>query len=264
MSAYSLELAEFSIAAIAITAITAYAIYWTLNESPISRWLHDSDAVVPSFLSITSFIFGLAISTLAGNSFDRHQHAITNLITETNAIELIVSTATALPNQDQLQISSAVKNYVSAVIDKEWPAMQSNDASKRDIALPEFLALNKIVNQIAFQPNQRGAIQEQLLSAIATIRHDRQIRRSIAFDNDHISKWPSIPVFSFLLLLSVGIVHLGSIKAMKVSLSIASLCVIMSAVFLFISISPYRGWNPVEPLKLQNSLQRLEAIKQST
>lgn len=54
MSAYSLELAEFSIAAIAITAITAYAIYWTLNDSPISRWLHDSDAVVPSFLSITS------------------------------------------------------------------------------------------------------------------------------------------------------------------------------------------------------------------
>ena len=139
--------------------------------------------------------------------------------------------------------------------------MENRDSSKREIAMPEFEALNKIISGIAYQPNQRSGVESQLLSAIGVIRHDRQIRQSIAYDNDSLAKWPAIPVFSFLLLLSVGIVHLGSIKAMKVSLSIASLCIVTAMIFLFISVSPYRGWNPVEPTKLQQSLQRLDSLK---
>jgi hypothetical protein len=261
MSPFSTELLTFITSTIATTFLVAYAIYWTLNDSPISRWLHDSDAVVPSFLSITSFIFGLAISTLAGYSFDRHQSAASNLITESNAIETIISTATALPAKDQAQIHAGIRNYLIAVIEIEWPAMENRDSKKREITTPDFLALNTIINNIAYQPNQHSAIQGQLLSAIGTIRHDRQARQSIAYDNDSLKKWPSIPVCSFLLLLSVGIVHLGSIKAMKVSLSIASLCVVTAMIFLFIAVSPYRGWNPIEPYQLQESLRMLDTLK---
>ena len=258
MSTFTTELLLFIVTTTVITAGASYAIYWTLNDSPIAQWLHNSDAVVPSFLSIASFIFGLAISTLAGYSFDHHRSAITNLLAETSAIETIISTATILPKKDQVEIQSGLKNYITAVIEKEWPAMENRDASKREISTPEFLALNKIINGIAYQPNQRSGVESQLLSAIGAIRHDRQIRQSIAYDNDSIAKWPAIPVFSFLLLLSVGIVHLGSLKAMKVSLSIASLCIVTAMIFLFISVSPYRGWNPVEPNRLKHSLQLLE------
>jgi hypothetical protein len=258
MSTFTTELLVFTASIIVITAGASYAIYWTLNDSPIAQWLHDSDAVVPSFVSITSFIFGLAISTLAGYSFDHHRSAISNLIAETSAIETIISTATVLPKKDQVEIQSGLKNYITAVIEKEWPAMENRDASKRDISTPEFLVLNKIINGIAYQTNQHSGVESQLLSAIGAIRHDRQIRQSIAYDNDSLTKWPAIPVFAFLLLLSVGIVHLGSIKAMKVSLSIASLCIVTAMIFLFISVSPYRGWNPVEPNRLKHSLQLLE------
>ena len=261
MSTFTTELLVFTASIIVITAGASYAIYWTLNDSPIAQWLHDSDAVAPSFLSITSFIFGLAISTLAGYSFDHHRSAITNLIAETSAIETIISTATVLPKKDQVEIQSGLKNYITAVIEKEWPAMENRDASKRDISTPEFLSLNKIINGIAYQPHQNGGVESQLLSAIGAIRNDRQIRQSIAYDNDSLAKWPAIPVFAFLLLLSVGIVHLGSLKAMKVSLSIASLCIVTAMIFLFISVSPYRGWNPVEPNRLKHSLQLLNTLE---
>ena len=139
--------------------------------------------------------------------------------------------------------------------------MENRDVSKREISTPEFLSLNKIINGIAYQPNQHSGVESQLLSAIGAIRQDRQIRQSIAYDNDSLTKWPAIPVFSFLLLLSVGIVHLGSLKAMKVSLSIASLCIVTAMIFLFISVSPYRGWNPVEPNRLKHSLQLLKSLE---
>lgn len=261
MSTFTTELLIFIVAITVITAGASYAIYWSLNDSPFAQWLHDSDAVVPSFLSITSFIFGLAISTLAGYSFDHHRSAISNLISETSAIETIISTATVLPKQDQAKIQSGLKNYITAVIEKEWPAMENRDVSQREASTPEFLSLNKIINGIAYQPHQHNGVENQLLSAIEAIRHDRQIRQSIAYDNDSLTKWPAIPVFSFLLLLSVGIVHLGSLKAMRVSLSIASLCIVTAMIFLFISVSPYRGWNPVEPNRLKHSLQLLKSLE---
>lgn len=260
MSNFTAELLTYIGFSIIACALVSYGIYWTLNDSPISRWLHDSDAVVPSFLSITSFIFGLAISTLASYSFDRHQSAIFNVITESSAIEAMINAGTALPLQDQAKINSGIKIYLTAELEKQWPAMRDKDASKRGIATPEFLALNKIVSQIAYQPNQINSISNQLLTAINTIRHNRQERESLAYENDSIKKWPAIPICSFLLLLSVGIVHLRSVKAMKVSLAISSLCIVTAMIFLFISVSPYRGWNPVEPIQLQGALKLLDSL----
>ena len=260
MSPFILDLLKFSAISIAMIAVVAYAVYWILNDSPISRWLHDSDAVVPSFLSITAFIFGLTISTLAGFSFDKHESAISNLITESSAIDDLINISTVLPPLDRAQINSAIKDYLSAVIEKEWPAMNREVAKNREIALPEFLALSKIINQIAYQPNQRASIENQLEAGLTIIRHTRQVRHSLAYDTDNIKKWIAIPVSSILLLISVGIVHLGSLKAMKVSLSIASLCILTAMVFLYISISPYGMWNPVKPHQLQESLRVLNAV----
>lgn len=261
MTSFALDVLIFLVAAIASTAVAAYAIYWILNDSPISHWLHDSDAVVPSFLSITAFIFGLTISTLAGYSFDRHEAAISNLVAESSAIDGLINTATVLPTQDRAQINSAIKDYLNAVIEKEWPAMSSQDARKRQISLPEFMALSRVINKMAYESNQRASIENQLVESLTTIRHNRQVRQSLAYDNTNIKKWISIPISSILLLISVGIVHLGSLKAMKVSLSIASLCIITAMIFLYISISPYGMWNPVEPYQLQESLKMLSTIK---
>lgn len=261
MTSFALDVFIFLVTATALTAVAAYAIYWILNDSPISRWLHDSDAVVPSFLSITAFIFGLTISTLAGYSFDRHEAAISNLVTESSAIDGLINTATVLPTQDRSQINLAIKDYLNAVIEKEWPAMSSQDAGKRQITLPEFTTLSRVINKVAYESNQRASVENQLVESLTTIRHNRQVRQSLAYDNANIKKWISIPISSILLLISVGIVHLGSLKAMKVSLSIASLCIITAMTFLYISISPYGMWNPVEPYQLQESLRMLSAVK---
>jgi len=261
MSLFTTELLGFIALLITATGSVAYAIYWTLNDSPISEWLHDSDAVVPSFLSITAFIFGLTVSTLAGYSFDRHEAATSNLITESSAINSIINAATVLPLEDQMLISSGIGNYIHAVIEKEWPAMSNMETEQREIAFPDFLTLSKIINKVAYQPNQRSSVENQLESALTTIRHDRQERQSLAYDNNKLKKWLSIPISSFLLLLSVGIVHLGSLKAMKVSLTIASLCIVTSMLFLFISLSPYRGLTPIKPHQLQESFKLLDILK---
>lgn len=261
MSPFATEVLIFILISSTITAGAAYAIYWTLNDSPVSRWLHDADAVAPSFVSITAFIFGLTVSTLAGYSFNRHESAVSNLIIESSALDTLTNVSLVLPSRDKDQISSGIENYINAVIEKEWPAMRSKDFKKREIALPEFMALSKIINKLAYESNLRSSIEGQLESSLTIIRESRKTRHSLAFDNTNIRKWISIPISSLLLLLSVGIIHLGSLKAMKVSLSIASLCIVTAMTLLYISVTPYGAWNPVEPLQLQESLRILGALR---
>lgn len=258
MSPFTFELLIFSIAATVVTSAFAYGVYWVLNDSPASNWLHDSDAIAPAFLSITSFIFGLAISTLASSSFERHLGAVSNQIIESSAIETIISASEMLSQSDSTQLNLKIKNYLTSVIDKEWAVLQERDPEKQNIAAPEFLALNKTVTQIAYKPNQQVSISSQLLSAIDSIRRARYDRQALAFENNSIRRWPVIPVCSLLLLISVGIVHLGSKKAMKVSLGIASLCIVTAAIFLYSAMSPYRGLNVVEPIKFEAILEQLK------
>ncbi len=193
MTPFTLDILKFSAVSIVMIALVAYAVYWILNDSPISRWLHDSDAVVPSFLSITAFIFGVTVSTLAGFSFEKHEAAISNLITESSTIDNLINISTVLPPQDQAQIIPAIKDYLNAVVEKEWPAMNEKDAKNREVALPEFMALSKTINKIAFQPNQRAFIESQLEAGLTIIRHNRQDRHSLAYDTDNIKNGSQSP-----------------------------------------------------------------------
>ena len=184
-----------------------------------------------------------------------------NLIAESNAIDAIIGTAKTLPEKDKAQIKLGMENYLSLVIQAEWPALQNQDINKREIATPEFLALDDIINNIAYKLNQSIPIASQLLSSIEDIRRTRKIRLALAYDNDSLAKWPSVPACSFFLLLSVGIIHIGRNKAMILSLGVASICIITALILLFVIVSPYRGWYPLAPIQLEDSMKLLNALK---
>jgi hypothetical protein len=258
MNTYITGLGLFTTATIVLTTLSAYLIYWLLNKSPISGWLNTSDSISPAFLSITAFLFSLAISTIATNSFQRHQMASDNLTSEANSIGVLVSISKLLPAQDGSKLILAVNNYVNAVVDKEWPVISMNGYESRQIAFPEFEALSTVVNNIDIEPNQRGSIEGRMDGAVDSIRHSRLMRQSLAYENNGLKKWPAIPVCSFLLLLCVGLIHLKSQKAMKITLAVAGLCIVTSMVFVYIAMSPYQGWNPVEPYKLRDSLALID------
>lgn len=258
MNTYIAGLGLFTAATIVITTLSAYLIYWLLNKSPISGWLNTSEPISPAFLSITAFLFSLAITTVATNSFQRHQVASENLAAEANSIGTLISISKILPAQDGSKLILAVNNYVNAVVDKEWPVISTNSYENRQIALPEFEALNTVVNGIDIEPNQRGSIEGRMDAAVDSIRHTRLMRQSLAYENNSLKKWPEIPVCSFLLLLCVGLIHLRSQKAMKITLGVTGLCVVTSMIFIYMAMSPYQGWNPIEPYKLKDSLALID------
>jgi apolipoprotein N-acyltransferase len=230
---------------IVVGVLAVSLIYWILNKSPISEWLKASEGIIVSFITIPAFLFGLALSTLASGIWDGHVSANLSLVNESGAITTLALTSTNLAPQDKLRLTEAINNYVTAVVDKEWPAMKAKKPMVHNIASPEFEALRKITDAIAMKPNQHSLIANRLESSMNILQHERLLRSSLAYEGTNIGRWPSIFSLSFLLLLTVGLLQLRSPRAMKISLAMGAFCIGSAMLFIFLNLSPYSGLNPV-------------------
>lgn len=239
---------------IALGVLAVSLIYWILNKSFISEWFKASEGVVVSFITIPAFLFGLALSTLASSIWDSHVSANLSLVNESGAIRALALASTNLAPQDKLRLTEAINNYVTAVVDNEWPTMKANTSMVHNTASPEFEALSKITNTIAMEPNQHSLIAGRLESSMNILQHERLLRSSLAYEGTNFARWPSILVLSFLLLFTVGLLQLRSPRAMKISLIMGALCIGSSMLFLFLNLSPYSGLNPVTPNLLKSSI----------
>jgi len=245
---------QFIAIVIIIAVLAVIIIAWLLDESPISNWFKASEGIVVSFITVPAFLFGMAISTLSNSIWDSHVSANLSLINESTAVRTLTSIASVLPANDGLNLKVATKQYVNAVLTKEWPAMKIANPVGKTIARSEFENLNDVANKIAMQTNQRSAIESRLITSIDSLRHERLLRLSLAYDSTNFSRWPSVFILSFLLMITVGLLQLRSPRAMRISLTMGSLCIGSTMLFLYLNISPYYGLNPVEPQILEESL----------
>lgn len=243
---------RFITTSIALGTLAVLFIYWLLNRSPVSGWFKASGGMVASFITIPAFLFGLVISTIVSGVGNSHQIANASLVNESTAIRTLISISTTLRADDQIKLNSAIQNYVNAIVTKEWPNMKNPEHGAQGGASSEFRALKVIVNNIVLETNQRNSNRLELM--IDNLRHERLLRQSLAFNGSNFARWPSIFVLSFLLLFTVGLLQLENPSAMKISLIMGALCIVTATVFLFINMSPYRGFNAIEPNILIDSL----------
>lgn len=236
---------------IAIAAIIF--IYWLLNKSIFSNWFRASEDIVPSFMGVPAFLFGLTVSTFTANVMDNHVTAKTSLINETAAIRTLIRSSKSLDDHDKAKLSSATIDYVKSIIDTEWPAMVAGNTNELSNS-PELDALTTIADSISSKTNGIRFNESRIEAAIQTIHRERIERLTLAYDVGNFAKWPSVYVLSFMMLFTIGILQLRRSKAMKISLVMGALCIGSSMIFIFLNISPYRGPIAVKPNLLQKSI----------
>ena len=250
---------RFAGAVIVFCALAVLLISWLLDKSPVSEWFKKSEGIAVSFITIPAFLFGLAISTIASGIWDRHMTANMELINESAALGTLISISRTLAPQDKLMLSTAINHYVVAVVDKEWPALKTGDYVNQWTASPEFEALSATTDKLAFSSNLPSSIATRLQTTIDSLRQYRLLRLGLAYDEVKFTKWPSIYVLSFLLLFSVGLLQVRAPRAMRIALTMGALCIGSTMVFLYVNQSPYRGFDPVQPTLLKDSVKSMGA-----
>lgn len=135
--------------------------------------------------------------------------------------------------------------------------MKIRDVSKYDAASPEFEILSSVASKIAMTPNQNVSTENRLQVSIDNLRHERLVRDNLAKTSIHLARWPSLYLLSFLLLFTVGLLQLQSPRAMRISLTMGTLCIGASLLFIYLNGSPYGGIDAVNPDPLSQTLKLL-------
>ena len=103
--------------------------------------------MVASFFTSTAVIFGPLIAFLSSDIWMRNKQAQTVVFTESDTlIGLYCSSAAGVT--DNAALPAAIRGYVSAVVEDEWPRMAVQDRSPRTDA-----ALNALLREVAKPAN---------------------------------------------------------------------------------------------------------------
>ncbi|MGV0963779.1 MAG: hypothetical protein ACOYBT_07820 [Polynucleobacter sp.] len=244
---------RFIAVSIATGALVVLTIFWFLDRSPFSSWFKKSEGIVASFISVPAFLFGLVISTFATGVWNNHVAANSSLINEATAIRTLVRISQTLQTQDGQELTSATNNYVTFIVDTEWPSMANGNRESNEDSLIQLEILTNKINGIANTLNQSSSVVHRLYSSIDSLHHERLVRLSLAYDRISFVRWPSIYALAFLLLFTVGLLQLRSPRAMKITLTMGALCIGSSMIFLFLNTSPYHGPTSIKPTLLIDS-----------
>lgn len=242
---------------VAIFVVVAAAVffYWLLNKSPVSKWFKGAEDIVPPFISVSALLFGFFAATLASDIWPKQDEANKVLINETSAIRSLLATSEHLETAEAERLKQSIQLYVAAVLENEWPAMIKGDYENKEGALQELKALSKTTIQIAIEERLPKVLVSRLQQSVDEIRIARLSRLSLAHVNISYIKWRAVILFGFLLLFTVGVVHMRKPRAMKIALFATAFGILLSIGILANNRSPYAGPGAIKPTMLIESIK---------
>jgi len=191
-------------------------------------WAQSFRGVVAPYFSGIVVIFGILVGFLANDVWDRSRRAATTVRSEaanlTSLHDLIFSSG--LP---PFPIDRALHNYISIVVEKEWPAMTRGEASPEAENAQDQL-LDAVAN-LETEPKSNPAILRVMLDIALKIRDARYERLLLSTDYSESFKWMSVLVIALTGQISCAVVHLERARP-----QIAALVIFTSGIVIVLGL----------------------------
>src|SRR5262245_61440781 len=191
--------ASLSAAYLSVAAIIVWLSFW----SSASAFIKTYKGVVAPFFSSTAVIFGLLIAFLANDIWDRNKQAERIVALESETLIALFSLSMASGGDNQ-RLRTAIRAYVEAVVQDEWPRLaQQQRSSKTDAAV------NALLQEVAQPGNAKDAsVQRTMLDMVLKVHAAHEDRIAIAFDRTVVTKWLAVLLLAFITQVSIAVVHL--------------------------------------------------------
>src|SRR6476660_1322749 len=144
---------------------TAALIVWLSYGSPLSGRIQTFKGVVAPFFGSTAIIFGLLIGFLSSDIWERNKQAERIVFTESDTLLALYSLSVA-SGSDSKNLRSAIRGYVRAVVEDEWPRLWAQKRSPQADS-----ALNALLREVALPANAKDAgVRRSMLDMMMRIR----------------------------------------------------------------------------------------------
>jgi Protein of unknown function (DUF4239) len=250
-----LDLSAFGIfACLAIFyGLTVVLIAWLTFRSPLRARIQELSGIGAPFFASVALLFSLLTGFLAADVFDRHRRAVRAVQVEGGALSSLHA-LTLASAAHAAAIREALRAYLEALVNDEWPEMANVQTSaKADATLA---ALLRTVADPAIGPATGPAVHDdlvQLAIQAATARSDRLALNS--YHSDDI-RWATVLLLCLMTQVAIAVVHLERPRAHAAAL-VVSVAAIIALGMIAIQEAPFDGALTISPAPLERVLKTL-------
>jgi len=229
---------------------------WGMHHSPIAARIGGYRGVVGPFFAAISALFALFLTFLASDVWERKNRAWHVVQTESDALSALVALA-ATNETAANQINDAVRSYITAVIEDEWPRMRQQESS------PEAAErVNQLLQSVAAAASSYApTVHDKMLQKAIDARDARAQRTSLSINRAETLQWLSVIVLALLTQLSIAMVHLDRSEPQRMALGVFSVAAVFTICVVAAYDRPFDGHLRISPDPLAEVLERLPPQK---
>ncbi len=196
-------------------------------------------------------ILAILIGFLSSDVWESNKKAA-DLVREEAAELTSIYGLVAVSDLPYIEISWGIRNYVSAVVDKEWPAMTRGEAAaEAEIAQDHLIR----IASNGCSTRQTGDRCNKALADIAMkLRETRSDRLKLSSDNTETIKWASVVFLALIAQVSIAILHIERIGPQIATLTIFSSAIVIVLGLIALHELPFAPPLVVKPTPLADLL----------
>src|SRR4030095_834546 len=176
---------------------------WLSFRSRLSRQILSLKGVVAPFFTSTAVVFGLLIAFLSNDIWERNKQAERIVFTESDTLIGLYSLSAASGSNNQ-RLRSAIRVYVSAVVEDEWPRLAVQQRSVKTDS-----ALNALLREVAQPASAKDAsVQRTMLDMVLRVRAAHEGRIALSDDRTVVAKWAAVLLLALITQIAIAVVHL--------------------------------------------------------
>ena len=154
---------------------------------------------------------------------------------------------------DMRAIRAAWADYVKAVINDDWKAMERGEQATSVNAA--YDALLREVSDPKIATEAGAAVHEALLNATVRVGTARSDRLALASDRTNELKWMMVLILGVMTQIAIGLVHLQKRDAQIAALVVFSIAAVVTLGLIAMQERPFAGTVRVAPAPLQELLK---------
>jgi hypothetical protein len=214
---------------------TAALMVWLSFRSRLSERIQSFKGVVAPFFASTATIFGLLIGFLSNDIWERNKQAQRIVLTESDTLVALYSLSAA-SGSDNKSLRSAIRGYVRAVVEDEWPrlAVQQERSPQTDAAV------NALLREVALPGTAKDVgVQRTMLDMVLRIRAAHEDRVVLSNDRTVGTKWAAVLLLALITQIAIAVVHLERPRPQVAALFIFTLAAVSILGLLAVHEAPF-------------------------
>jgi hypothetical protein len=262
----TLPLAQLFFATLACGAVVGASVLLIIRLAVKALRLEPSEPILirDSVINFLSAIFALMVAFSASGIWNDSIQARAAVQREANAIENVTALASHYPAEVREEVRAAMLRYGQRVIENDWPAMRHRAGVNEMLFQRGNGPIVQLIDRITAARNGSPALpySDLLMSQLMELRSARLQREVLARGGVSDAQWVALVAIAIAAMCGIAIAHNHAFRLQTVAIG-AYVVGVSAALFVILAHDrPFVGHSAVQPLPIQQAIERLERADQ--